>query len=416
MATWHGMAGSNLVRIERLAPEGDGAAMVDGHVHYVPFALPGETWRAPAADGDCWQLVTASAERQTPPCPHFTRCGGCSAQHMGDELYLAWKRDAVVRAFAAQGLAPAIARLAPVASGTRRRAVLTARQVGAEIVLGYHEPGTHALVDLGACPVLDPDIVRAFPSLRALARVLLGPKIDVRITVLRVDAGLDVHLETGKANLGGPLRLALADAVRGTSVLRLAVDGEVIVQPAPVRISLGGIAVEPPPGVFVQAVPSAEAQMIALVSEAVAGARRVADLFAGIGTFTFALARKAQLLAVDSELRALTALAAAARGASGLKPIETRVRDLFREPLARKELEPFDAVVLDPPRAGAKAQSAMLAKATVAKVVMVSCNPSTLARDVRTLVDGGYALSRVVSIDQFLWSRHVEIVAVLDRR
>ena len=239
---------------------------------------------------------------------------------------------------------------------------------------------------------------------------------EVRLTVLRLSAGLDVSVETGKRDLGSRTRQALAEAAQAGPIQRLVVDDEIIVQRGPARIDVGGVEVEPPPGVFVQAVPSAEQRMIEEVVAAVGRARSVADLFSGLGTFSFALARRARVLAVDGDRRAIEALGAAVRAATGLKPIEARVRDLFREPLSRKELEPFEAVVLDPPRAGAKAQAAMLAKSAVPTVVAVSCNPATLARDVRLLVDGGYALGRVVAIDQFLWSGHVEVVAVLVKR
>jgi 23S rRNA (uracil1939-C5)-methyltransferase len=182
-------------------------------------------------------------------------------------------------------------------------------------------------------------------------------------------------------------------------------------------LRVAGVAVEPPPGAFVQAAAEAEAAMTALAVEAVgkARARRIADLFCGLGAFTFALARTARVLAIDADRAMVTALAAAARGATGLKPIEAKVRDLFRDPLSPRELNSFDAVVFDPPRAGAKTQAEAIAASKVKTIVAVSCNPQTLARDLRALVDGGYRLERAVAIDQFLFTSHLEAVAILVR-
>jgi 23S rRNA (uracil1939-C5)-methyltransferase len=170
-----------------------------------------------------------------------------------------------------------------------------------------------------------------------------------------------------------------------------------------------------PPRAFLQAAPAAEAEMVRLVVAAAGQARRIADLFCGLGTFTFPLAKGAPLLAVDGDRQAIGALQNAAKRAPGLKPIETKVRDLFRTPMSARELEPFDAVVFDPPRAGAATQAATLAMSSVATIAAVSCNPATLARDARILLDGGYRLEGVTPIDQFLYSPHVEAVAVFRR-
>src|SRR5690606_22788538 len=198
-------------------------------------------------------------------------------------------------------------------------------------------------------------------------------------------------------------------------VQRLTAFGDVVYMEQTPWLTLGGVRVELPAGAFLQAVPEAEAAMIELVTHAVRQAKSVADLFSGLRTFTFPVARKARVLAVDSERRSLEALEKAARGATGLKPITTRIRDLMREPLARGELEGFDAVVLDPPRAGAKAQAESLARSRVPTVVMVSCNPATAGRDARILIDGGYRLESLTPIDQFLYSAHLELVAVFRR-
>jgi 23S rRNA (uracil1939-C5)-methyltransferase len=356
---------------------------------------------------------------------------------MGDRLYAQWKRDIVVAALRSRGLEPAVAPLRRVPAGSRRRAVLTARRADGGIELGYHRRRSNDLVDIAECPVLVREIVAKLPALRAIAALLPVP--EVRLTVLATPAGLDVSAEAGghrgtptgrKGEAGGihkggpPLGrdavAALARVATRSGLARITVGGETLVELARPFLGMGAADVAVPPGAFVQAVRQSEESLRELVLSAVAGARAapkgVADLFCGVGTFTLALARRARVLALDSHAAALAALAAAARHAQGLKPIEAEVRDLSREPLTARELEPFDAVVLDPPRAGAQAQARELARSGVETVVAVSCDPGTLARDAHILTDGGYAIASVTPIDQFVYSAHVETVTVLKKR
>lgn len=334
---------------------------------------------------------------------------------MPDGLYAQWKREIVVDAFAHRGLPADVAPLRTLPPGSRRRAVLTARRTGRTVTLGFHAEGSHRLIDIAECPVLTPTITRALPAIRSIAMRSIGGDGAVRATVLEVAEGLDLMLETDERSRSAGDRLALAELARTHGVQRLTVDGEVVAQHGPVELDIAGHRVAPPAGVFVQAAAPAEAMLIEAVVAAIGKAKNIADLFAGLGTFTLPLARSARVTAVDSDAAALAALASAARKATGLKPVATLTRDLFREPLARKELEPFDAVVLDPPRAGAAAQVAMLAKSAVSRVVMVSCNPATLARDARSLIEAGYHMGRVQPVDQFLWSSHVEAVVEFNR-
>jgi len=403
---------ADVIEIAALGAQGDGVAEIAGGPRYVPFALPGE--RVRAGDDGRTELVSApSPERRAPPCRHFGVCGGCVAQHMGDDLYAGWKRGVVVEAFQQHGLAPEIAPLLRVPPGSRRRAVLTATQERGQITLGYHRRRSHDLFSLEECPVLVPAIIAALPGLRAIAAAL--GRREARLTVLATPIGLDVAADGGAGRLEARTAALLATLAARHRIARISLDGETIVELAKPGLSMGGVSVVPPPGAFVQAVAQAEAAMVDHVRAGVGKARRAADLFAGVGTFTFALAPQTRVLAVDGDAKALAALADGARRASGLKPIETKMRDLFREPLSAKELEAFDAVVLDPPRAGARAQAEALARSQVPRVVYVSCNPGTLARDARILVDGGYRLENVAPIDQFLFSAHVESVAVLER-
>jgi 23S rRNA (uracil1939-C5)-methyltransferase len=401
------------VEIVRLGAQGDGIAEApDGRPRFVPFALPGERVRV---IGDEMPEVVgpASPDRRAPICRHFGVCGGCVAQHMSETLYADWKRSIVVEAFRQRGLAPDVGQLIRVPPGSRRRAVLTCKRAGASITLGYHGRRSHALFDLDECPVLVPGIVAALPGLRAIAGLL--PAGECRVTVLATPAGLDVSVEGKFRSPNASAAAAMARIAADHRFARITLSGETIIERSSPMLQASGVGVVPPPGAFVQAVAQAEDALAAAVMERIGRPKRTADLFCGLGTFAFALGARSRVAAFDSDQAAIAALREAVRHASGLKPIEARVRDLFREPLSPRELAPFDAVVLDPPRAGAKAQCEALAKSQVPRIVYVSCDPATLARDARTLVDAGYRLGEVVPIDQFLFSAHVELVAAFAR-
>lgn len=403
--------------IEHLGAGGDGVARgPDGRPVYVAGALPGEQ----VADGGRGAVILSSPDRVAPPCQHFGTCGGCNAQHMADRLYADWKRELVVTAFAQRGLSPEIAALVRVPPQSRRRATFSvARSPGArDLVVGFHAPRSADVVAIPDCRVITARMRDALPRLAETAALLAKPRETdaLRIAVADLTGGLDVQVTGSMVPLTGALSARLATLASAAGFARLTIGRETIVTPNAPMLPIPAGAIPVPPGAFFQAVAAAEAAIIAAV---VAGlpkqTKRIADLFAGVGTLSLPLARQASVFAVDSETDALAALATATRYTQGLKPITTRVRDLFREPLSLKELEGFDAVVLDPPRAGAKAQSEMLARSSVSGIVMVSCDAGTLARDCRTLVDGGYRLGLVTPIDQFLWSAHVEAVAVLRR-
>lgn len=404
------------VEIVRLGAQGDGVADTGDGPRFIPFALPGERWRlTPNAPSEC---LVPRPDRAPARCPHFHRCGGCVAQHMPDALYRDWKRRIVVDAFAHRGLEPEVRELERVPERSRRRAVLTARRRGGAIDIGFNRMGTNDVEPMTACAVLVPAIVAALPALAEAAAMMMpsaGKEQTVRMTVLASDSGLAVDISGAGRKPDAALRARLAAAAERAPFAEVSLEGDIVVSRSAPRLTMSGVAVTIPPTAFVQAVGVAEARLADLVVDGVGKARRVADLFCGLGPFSFALARRAKVLAIDSESTAVTALAAATRHATGLKPIETRTRDLFREPLARKELEGIDAVVLDPPRAGAQAQAEMLARSKVPTVVMVSCNPATMARDCRILVDAGFDLGAVTPVDQFLYAPHVEAVAVLTR-
>jgi 23S rRNA (uracil1939-C5)-methyltransferase len=400
--------------IARLGAQGDGIVDRRPRPLYVPFALPGERWRV--GGGADPVMLCAHPRRMAPVCRHFAACGGCVAQHMPDDIYAAWKRAMVVEAFRHRGIDAEVGPLLRVPPASRRRVTFYAMREGTELRLGFHRRAAHSIVDIAECPIAVAAIASALPALRDLMEPVLVGRAGASVHVLATPQGLDVHVDFARA--GAPrrayARLAALAARHGFA--RLTVGKEVVALARRPTLAFGDAAVEPPPAAFVQAVAEAEAEMIRLVTAAAAGARRVADLFCGIGTFALPLARRARVLAVDSREAAVAALGAAVRRASGLKPVETRVRDLFRTPLGPRELEGVDAVVLDPPAQGARAQATQLAGSAVPVVIYVSCDPGTLARDARILLDAGFALASVTPIDQFLYAHHVEAVAVLERK
>lgn len=408
-----------VIDIARLGAEGDGIAMTQAGPLFVPFALPGEQVQVERADGRGRLLAVhiESEQRRVPDCRHFQTCGGCVAQHMSDGLYARWRTDTVAEAFRHRGIDAAIEPLVRVPLATRRRAFLGVERHGTSVTIGFREAGRHALVGMTECPVLVPDIVAALGSLADMARLAMPDGEGGRLLVTRLDDGLDVSFDNGRKRLPPDALLALARLAEAAGLVRLIVAGETVVERGRAEMTIGGISVRVPPGTFLQATAEAEQRIIDLVLGAVSRkARRACDLFAGVGTLTFPLARHVEVMAFDSDRRSIAALGEAHRRGQGMKPVEARVRDLFREPLSRKELDGFDMVVLDPPRAGAKAQVEMLARSAVPAVVVVSCNPATLARDARILIDGGYAMGPVTPIDQFLFSAHIEAVVIFRRQ
>lgn len=403
--------------ITSLGHEGDGIAeTASGQKVFVPFTLPGEvvTAEIDGERGHLVSIVTPSPDRIEPACKHFTVCGGCSLQHWAPEKYQAWKRDLVVHAFAQRGIETEVDPVVPVGPHSRRRAVFTLARDDKGLVLGFNKRDSHDVLAIEECPLLVPEIEARRDKLAALANRLVDQGKRARMTVVSTDTGLDVSLE-GARKPGRADYEALGRAAVDGAICRLTVDGAEIVMSRVPEIRDDPIVLYPSPGGFLQATASSELAMADLVDSAIGKSNGpVLDLFSGIGTFTLKLARRFPVLAVEGETKLLEALDRSMRFSKGIRAVTTRRRDLFLNPMAPVELKDFKAVVFDPPRAGAKAQAETLAKSVVPKIVGVSCNPATLARDARILIDGGYRLTRVTPVDQFLWSGHIEVVATFE--
>ncbi|MGX5846459.1 class I SAM-dependent RNA methyltransferase [Mesorhizobium sp. PL10] len=400
--------------IKRLGSQGDGVAETETGELFIPFTLPGETVTA-ARERDRATLMAvleASPLRIDPACRHFTECGGCAVQHLQADAYQQWKRDKVVHAL--KGIVGDIGALVPCAPHTRRRVVLAARRTDTGIRLGFHRHLSPEIIPIEECPISLPEIVAVLDRLRSVADLVCATTKSFRMAVTVTGSGLDVAVyESGK--LGEHQRRIASNFVMANGFARLSIDDEIVIEPKKPVVMFGTVAVAVPPGAFLQATEAAEQTMANLVGGHLKRAKKVADLFAGCGSFALRLAAKSEVHAVEGDAAALSALDRGSRFATGLKRVTGERRDLFRRPLTFKELNAFDGVVFDPPRAGAEDQSKQIARSDVPFVAAVSCNPATLARDLRILIDGGYALKSVTPIDQFLWSPHVEAVALLEK-
>jgi 23S rRNA (uracil1939-C5)-methyltransferase len=408
--------------ILRVAAKGDG---VTASGRFVAGAAPGDVV---LADGS----LVPGPQHAAPPCRHYGVCGGCQLQHLNEAALADFVSDRVANAALGQGLTPE--RIAPPhvsPPGSRRRAVLHAAAAGGRVELGYREAASHKLVDLAECPVLAPSLAALIaPLRRMLARQGQGtpqskgkgkPKGAARfaadIELALADQGPDVAIK-GLPIEGLAATEALLDFARDNRLARLTLDQgygpEALWEPESVTVTLSGVTVPLPPGAFLQATADGEAALVAAARDWLSGCGAVADLFAGLGTFAFALAAQgSRVLAVEAEQRAHLACKAAAGRAQ--VPVHALHRDLFRNPLLADELARFDSVLLDPPRAGARDQVARLAPSAVPRVVYISCNPASWARDAATLVEGGYRLVELRPVGQFRWSTHVELASLFVR-
>lgn len=404
--------------IRAVGGQGDGVA--DGPV-FVPFTLAGERVAARVAGerGEVETLLSASLQRATPPCPHFGICGGCALQHWEHAPYLAWKVEQVRVALARERLETQFVPAYAAPPGARRRLALHARRRDGRVALGFKMRRSWDVVAIAACPVADPRLVAALPALaRFAAPMFQHPKSAPTLHVTWTDTGLDVDVTGVQVRSGGldaDARMRVAEAAAAGDFARATLGGEGLFQARRPSVRFGPASVALPPASFLQASAGAEAAMAAFAVEALAGAARVADLFCGAGAFTFRLAERASVLALDASAPAIAALREAVASAPGLKAVVAEARDLTRRPLLAMEMKRLDAVLFDPPRAGALEQAREIAASGIGRVVGVSCNPASFARDARVLADAGFRLTRVLPVDQFLWSPHIELVGVFER-
>lgn len=409
-----------VLRVDSLGADGDGVGLCEGRRIFIPLSAPGDLVECDIIGDRATILrwIETSPDRQSAPCRHYGACGGCSLQHVSRDYGAAWKRRRLSEELARAGLAAvSIADAELIAPATRRRATfaVSARD-GWRI--GFNAARSAEIAEIDGCLILHPTIKSKLGALSRLARLLAAPAFDLSVTLCRsgVDAnavGRNIREPEGRA------LAAIADAARDAGCIRLSINGSSVLQLEEPLVDFDGVFATPPPGGFLQPSSEGEAILRGLVRDAIGPSYRILDLFCGSGAFALPLARSAIVHAVDADGPAIAAIAAAAaraqRSGARLRSVTTERRDLFESPIEAGALAAYDAIIFDPPRAGAKAQAAEIAKCRAPAVVAVSCNPSTFARDAALLSQGGYLLARATLVDQFVYSPHIETVGVFRR-
>ncbi|MFQ5534926.1 MAG: class I SAM-dependent RNA methyltransferase [Sphingomonadales bacterium] len=418
------------IKIESIGARGDGVAHIAGAPCYVPFSAPGDIVRVPnqrhrdqRAKTGMIEIVTPGPDRTAPSCRHFGRCGGCVLQHIKHDAYTTWKRDLVRTALSHRGLDKVIVESPIVVSpGSRRRTTLRFRKTRQAGVLGFNAPKSDRIVDIACCPVLAATLEAMLEPLRDLLAVIIPTNGRAELALTATETGIDLVL---KAEFEPDLavRERIACFAESHDLARVSwrrdeddIGPETLVEHRRPMVHFGSVMISPPAGAFLQPTEQGESflrqRALASLPD---NATQAIDLFAGCGAFALSMAERCAVHAIDSDARMVAALTAASHQGAGLKAVTAEKRDLFRRPVIAPDLDRYDVVIIDPPRAGARAQVEQIAKSRVPVVVGVSCNPATFARDARILIDGGYRLDSVTPVDQFLWSAHVELLGVFRR-
>lgn len=400
------------LNIKALGTKGDGLADDAKGLIHMAFTLPGEeVERMP--DGTV-RILKPSNERANPICKHFTICGGCAMQHANDALIARWKTTIAANSLRHSGLENAQINFMPAHGAGRRRVNLHLRRDGRQVVAGFMRAKSHALVDIDECPLLVPELHRAFDIGRHIGEALGGPLKATDLQITACLGGLDVDIR-GHGKLSDKAHMELAQVFGELKLARLSNHGEVLLEREAPALRIGKALVVMPPGGFLQATELAEQIMTTQAITALQGASRIIDLFCGIGPFALRLAETTAVTAADLDAPAITALTRAVNHAKGLKPITALRRDLFRLPLTPRELEAFDAAIIDPPRAGAQAQTRMLAQSGLKRIFAVGCDVASFARDAAILCEAGWQMGPVTVIDQFRYSAHMELTALFTK-
>jgi 23S rRNA (uracil1939-C5)-methyltransferase len=414
------------VKIDDLGGRGDGIVHEDGNLIYVPYSAPGDMVdiKLTGAKGRIKHIHQKSQHRVDAICTHFTKCGGCTLQHIKTDYYKTWKEGFINTALSNQGISDAVINPIEISPlGSRRRTTLQAvcRSTG-DVILGYAEKGSHNLIDVEMCPILMPEIVKFIAPQRAFLAKIMTKKQKMTVQVTCGENGLDVIIE-GMGEAGLKLRMDLAEFAVQNDLARVSwLDRslkntyfETLAERRKPYVTFNGNKVFFPVGSFLQATVEGQNLLTKVMLDGIVGANWVVDLFSGCGTFSIAASRVANVHAVENNEEMLTALKNSANLMTGIKQVSTELRDLFLRPLLPHELNEFDVAIIDPPRAGAKQQMQEILNSDIKKLVMVSCNPVTFARDVQNLVTSGFKMGPVTPVDQFLFSPHLEIISVFER-
>ncbi|MEM6406932.1 MAG: class I SAM-dependent RNA methyltransferase [Pseudomonadota bacterium] len=395
--------------ITRLTASSGGMADAEGPF---PRTLPGE--KIERAEDGTVRIITPSAARVKAPCRHFKSCGGCAMQHASNAFVADWKTQVIETGLRARGIETEIRPILTSPPQSRRRAVLHGKRTKSGAMIGFHARGSNVLIETPGCQLLDPALIDAFPALEELTVLAASRKAELELIATLSENGIDLDMR-GCKPLDPQSALKAARIAEHYRFARIAWDTEVIGLRAPPMQRFGPAQVAPPPGAFLQATQHGQDMLSQCVREAISGASQVVDLFAGCGTFSLPAAETAEVWALEGEAGLIAALDQGWRNARGLKKVKAETRDLFRRPVLAAEIKNTDAVIIDPPRAGAEAQSREIAQSDVPVIAAISCNPVTFARDAEIFINGGYRLDWVQPVDQFRWSAHVELAALFTR-
>ena len=408
---------AEILTIEALGHQGDGLVNTSRGRVYVPFTLAGERVEVSGISPqfELSKILDPSDLRIEPICKYFGICGGCQVQHLSSKAYLEWKTNILIDGLASQNIEIEIQPIISFQSDKRRRAVFSAMHSSDGVKIGFLQKSSHIITNIDNCPIITAPITSKIEAIKKIIRPILPAKGIISIYVLNCDNGLDIHVEA-RSKLGERPRRSAIQIALDEKIARLSYGDELLVESIRPALKMGIANVHVPPGTFVQVVAGGEQKMTELVCQHLDGCKHVIDLFCGVGTFALRLGEKSVITACENSQPALDALDEAWRGTGGrLKTIRTQKRDLFVRPFMADKLKKIQGVVFDPPRAGAKAQAIQLAHSKVKKIAAISCNPVTLARDLAILIEGGYKLLSITPIDQFIYTPHVEVVALLER-
>jgi len=398
--------------VDRLGQLGDGIIDTPNGEIFAPFTLPGEHIEGNVENGrvNSPKIIKPVSDRIKPACKHFKSCGGCSLQHASDTVISDWKIRKTQDALSQVNLHPEFRPIINSKAGSRRRATFAAKRTKKGALVGFHGRASDVIIEISECPISDPILLSGMPAFSQFAILGSSRKAVLRISATVSGNSLDVKIDNGK-KLSATEISKFAQICNQFKILRLMWNDDVIAQSNPPSQKMGLADVIPPSGAFLQATKSGEAALIKTVLEIIGPSKRVVDLFAGCGTFALPISSKATVHALEGDANMIAALDSGWRAAGGLHDIKSETRDLFRRPLMPDEFKKIDAIVIDPPRAGAVSQVVEIAKTNVGRIAFVSCNPATFARDASILCNNGYNLDWVQVIDQFLWNPHIELVA-----
>jgi len=399
------------LEITALGRHGEGMAEHESGRHFIPFALPGETVRATISGkkAELDEVLVASPDRIDPFCKYFGQCGGCAVQHLKQDDYQNWKRGIVETALRHKQIDLPVEPLVDGHGTGRRRVTLHAQYIKGGVLCGFMKGASHQLLDLKNCPILTPELDNVTDVGRRLATPFASAANKINMQITATDTGLDCDVQ-GAGKMTYDAHVALAKVADECDIARISIDGEMALERRKPTIKMGLANVTPSSGGFLQATYAGEETLDQLALDYIDGAKNIADLFCGIGPFALRAAQKTTVTGYDNNEPAIAALSNAIRHTPGLKPLNAIVQDLFQNPVYHRDLEKFDAVIFDPPRAGALEQVREIVEAEIPKVVSISCDPASFARDAEVLIDGGYTLEKIIPVDQFKYSSHIEIV------